>query len=194
MPKVLIAFVAVLLSVLLWGLLTQRWSAKSRLSRQRSRDAAQVPLLMRIPVPWVFVLIYLVGVVLNLVVPITIHSAEILSIGRVAGIAIIALGLLVAFSARNLFRKSNTTTVPFETPAKFVTSGPFRISRNPMYVGLALIYVGVAHTQGQVWPLLLFPGVLGYIDRVVIPVEEGRLLEVFGDEYRRYCARVRRWL
>jgi protein-S-isoprenylcysteine O-methyltransferase Ste14 len=191
---VLIAVSAVLLSILLWGLLTRRWSEESRQSREKIRDAAGVPLVMRIPVPWVYVLIYLAGVILNFVVPINIHSERVLWIGRVAGIVIIVLGLLVAFSARNLFRMSSTTTVPFETPSRFVTSGAYRFSRNPMYLGLALIYLGVAGTQGQVWPIILLPVVLGYVDRIVIPVEERSLLRTFGDEYRQYCARVRRWL
>ncbi len=161
---------------------------------RRSRQATGVPLLMRIPVPWVYVLVYLVGVLLNLVLPIAIRSPEVLSVGRIVGLVVIALGVVVAFSARNLFRRSSTTTVPFETPASFVSSGPFRFSRNPMYLGLALVYLGVGCTQGLVWPLILLPVVVGYVDRVVIPVEERRLLQVFGDEYLKYCRRVRRWL
>ena len=85
MPSVLIAVSAVVLSILLWGLLTRRWSAGSRMSRQKSWDAAEVPLLMRIPVPWVFVLAYLAGVILNLIVPINVQSKKVLWIGRVAG-------------------------------------------------------------------------------------------------------------
>jgi protein-S-isoprenylcysteine O-methyltransferase Ste14 len=112
---------------------------------------------MRIPVPWVFVLTYLVAILLNLLLPIDIHSAEVLWIGLMTGIAIIALGVLVAFSSLKLFRKAGTTTVPFETPARLVISGPYRASRNPMYLGLTLIYLGVGGTQGQVWPLILLP-------------------------------------
>jgi protein-S-isoprenylcysteine O-methyltransferase Ste14 len=63
-----------------------------------------------------------------------------------------------------------------------------------MYVGLTLVYLGVAGTQAQVGPLFLLPVLLAYIDRGVIPVEERRLLQVFGEDYREYCARVRRWL
>ena len=194
MSSILIGLASILLSALLWGLLTQRWSAESRRSRQQNRDAASVPFLMRIPVPWAFVLTYLIGVAVSFILPIDIRSARALWIGRWAGIVLLAPGLLLAFSALNLFRKSSTTTVPFETPAKLVTSGPYRAGRNPMYLGLTLIYLGVGGTQGQVWPLLLLPVLLGYLDRVVIPVEERRLLQVFGDEYRQYCARVRRWL
>jgi protein-S-isoprenylcysteine O-methyltransferase Ste14 len=194
MSNLLIACASALLSVLLWGLLTRRWSAKARRSRQQSRDNIEGPLLLRIPVPWVFVLAYLLGVALNLFLPIHVPPPEALKIAWRAGIAFVVVGSLVAFPALYLFRKSSTTTVPFETPAQFVTSGPFRISRNPMYVGLALIYLGVSGTQGQVWPLLLLPIVLVYLDRVVIPVEERHLLQVFGEAYGQYRGRVRRWL
>lgn len=194
MTGILIASASILLSVLLWGLLTRRWSAESRRSRQQSREAVGVPLLMRVPVPWVFLLTYLLGVALNFILPINIPSAQVLGVSRVAGIVIVALGVIVAFSSLRLFHRASTTTVPFENPSWLVTSGAYRASRNPMYLGLTLIYLGVAGTQGQVWPLILLPLLLGYIDRVVIPTEERRLLQVFGNEYHQYCARVRRWL
>lgn len=194
MPSLLIALACVLLSIVAWGLLTRRWSAAARRARQQGRDAVDGPLLLRLPVPWVFLLGYLVGALVSLLLPLPIRSPAALSLGRMAGIALVALGSLIAFSALLLFHRSSTTTVPFETPTRFVTSGPYRASRNPMYVGLTLVYLGVAGTQGQVWPLILLVAVLGYIDRAVIPLEERHLLEVFGDEYRRYCARVRRWL
>jgi protein-S-isoprenylcysteine O-methyltransferase Ste14 len=63
-----------------------------------------------------------------------------------------------------------------------------------MYVGLAVAYIGEALILRQVWPLLLLPLVIGYVNSLVIPVEEVRLTEVFGDEYRGYQARTRRWL
>ena len=63
-----------------------------------------------------------------------------------------------------------------------------------MYVGLALAFLGLAVVQGNLWPVLLLPVVLIYVGQVVIPVEEQRLYETFGEEYARYRDRVRRWL
>ena len=63
-----------------------------------------------------------------------------------------------------------------------------------MYVGLALIYIGVAGIEALIWPLLLLPLLVGYIHRVVIPVEEAGLQNVFGDTNQQYCANVHRWL
>ncbi len=63
-----------------------------------------------------------------------------------------------------------------------------------MYVGLSLGYLGEAFLLRQVWPALLLPLTLVYLQRVVIPLEETRLRETFGSAYTGYCARVRRWI
>jgi len=156
--------------------------------------AGHVYPLMRIPVPWVFILAYLVGVVLQLYLPIGITSPVTAMAARTAGFVLLGIGVLIAFSALGIFRKRHTTTIPFETPTTLVTSGPYHFTRNPMYVGLTLIYIGVAGTRLEVWPLIVLPLLLAYVNFVVIPVEERRLREVFGDSYQEYSARVRRWL
>jgi protein-S-isoprenylcysteine O-methyltransferase Ste14 len=63
-----------------------------------------------------------------------------------------------------------------------------------MYVGLTLAYIGEAGLTRHVWPLVLLPMVILYVDRVVVPLEERRLQETFGDGYARYCGTVRRWV
>jgi protein-S-isoprenylcysteine O-methyltransferase Ste14 len=106
----------------------------------------------------------------------------------------VGVGIAVAFSAVGIFRKTKTTTVPHETPSTLVISGPYRFTRNPMYVGLTLIYLGVAGTRNEIWPAIVLPWLLAYINFLVIPVEEKNLRGVFGDEYRKYGERVGRWL
>ncbi|MFI5210728.1 MAG: methyltransferase family protein, partial [Gemmatimonadales bacterium] len=69
-----------------------------------------------------------------------------------------------------------------------------RFSRNPMYVGMTLLYLGIALWANSLWPLLLLPAVLVVMRRGVIAREEAYLERRFGDEYRSYRARVRRWL
>ena len=61
-------------------------------------------------------------------------------------------------------------------------------------MGLLLLYIGGAGIEGEPWPLILLLPLVLYLDRVVIPVEETRLREAFGDAYQQYCAKVRRWL
>ena len=149
--------------------------------------------LLRIPVPWVFVLSYLAGVVIEYATrP---HSfAKKVPWLSMSGAVVLVIGAAIAAWGWLTFRKARTTTVPGETSSQFVTWGPYRFMRNPMYVGLAVAYVGEALILRQIWPVLLLPLVIAYVNWVVIPVEESKLTEVFGAEYTRYKTRTRRWL
>jgi protein-S-isoprenylcysteine O-methyltransferase Ste14 len=158
------------------------------------KNGARINPVMRIPVPWVFILAYLIGFVVQLYLPIPIRSPEIVRIALIAGVILVVIGLAVAFSALGIFRKRSTTTIPFETPTSLVTSGPYRFTRNPMYVGLTLVYLGVAGTRADIWPVIVLPVMLAYVNFIVLPVEERHLQNAFGDAYADYGARVRRWL
>lgn len=149
--------------------------------------------LMHIPVPWVFVLTYLAGVGIELARPPFIASNLLHNTGAAGGV-LFALGAIIAGWSLRLFRGARTTTVPGQTSANLVTSGPYRFSRNPMYVGLTMAYLGEAGILNQVWPLVLLPLTIAYLNWVVIPVEEAKLAEAFGEEYERYRVSVRRWL
>ena len=194
MTGILIALAAIPISAVLWGVFTGRWSAESRASRKLQADTAAVNPAMRFPVPWVFILAYLAGVAVQHFVPLAIHSPDISRAMRVGGFVLVGIGIFTAFSALGIFKRASTTTVPFEKPSTLVTSGPYRFSRNPMYVALTLVYLGVAGTRNEIWPLLLLPLVLVYVNFLVIPFEERRLDDVFGKAYQAYGARVRRWL
>jgi protein-S-isoprenylcysteine O-methyltransferase Ste14 len=152
-----------------------------------------IPLLMRIPVPWVFVLAFLVGVVLQAFIPIAI-GAETRRVARIAGIVGLTAGVALAVWALTIFRKVRTTTIPFGKSSALVTWGPYRFSRNPMYVALTVAYLGEAGILGQVWPLPLLLLTLVYVNGTLIPFEESRLQETFGDAYAQYRASVRRWV
>jgi protein-S-isoprenylcysteine O-methyltransferase Ste14 len=155
-----------------------------------SRNPLRV--LMHIPVPWVFVLTYLAGVVLEL----TLRSYPRTEPPRgfaATGVVLLAIGVVIAGWGLVIFQKARTTTVPGRTSSKLVLWGPYRFSRNPMYVGLVLAYMGEAGILKQFCPLLLLPLIVAYLNWVVIPVEEARLTEVFGVEYEQYRTKVRRW-
>ncbi len=194
MSGALISLAAIPISAVLWGLFTGRWSAESRRDRKLQVDAASVSPVMRVPPPWAFILMYLAGVALQRILPMGIRSPELTWIIRVAGFVFVVVGIAFAASALGIFRKAKTTTVPFATPSTLVISGPYRFTRNPMYVGLTLIYLGVAGTRNEIWPVVLLPLLLAYINFLVIPVEEKNLRGVFGDTYKAYGTRVRRWL
>ena len=81
------------------------------------------------------------------------------------------------------------------SPARtIVTSGPYRYTRNPMYIGLTLGYIGFAIALNMAWPLVTLPLVLIALRVFVIAREERHLRDAFPDEYLAYCDRVRRWI
>ena len=117
-----------------------------------------------------------------------------LRLGVAAGIALMGL----AFSAAGIlaFRRSRTTVNP-TTPDKatsLVSSGVYRITRNPMYLGLLLELLGLAAFLANPLALLLVPAFVLYINRFQIKPEERTLSALFGGEYGAYQERVRRWL
>ena len=150
--------------------------------------------LLRVPVPWVFVLAYLVGVALETATGRLTPSPKVDRLATIAGAVLFLIGAVLATWALALFRKARTTTIPGRVSAELVTWGPYRASRNPMYVALALAYLGEAALLKQIWPVVLLPLVLAYLDGTVVPLEETRLEEKFGEAYERYRTRVRRWL
>lgn len=150
------------------------------------------PLLVHIPVPWVFVLAYLMGVTLHAFIPIPISPAT-RHTARIAGVVLLSAGVILAAWALTIFRRHGTTTIPGRPSARLVTWGPYRFSRNPMYVALTLAYLGEAGVLGQVWPLLLLLLTLVYVNWTLIPFEEAHLQQTFGAPYTEYRGRVRRW-
>jgi protein-S-isoprenylcysteine O-methyltransferase Ste14 len=113
---------------------------------------------------------------------------------RLVGWGLVVLALLVAASAALLMFRAGTTPNPHRPTTALVAHGPYRFTRNPMYLGLALLYLGLALLVNSAWPLALFPVAIMLVDRWVIAREEAYLERVFGDAYRAYQARVRRWL
>jgi protein-S-isoprenylcysteine O-methyltransferase Ste14 len=180
--------------VIVWGILTRRWQAEVTRMRSIQNPPIHINPLMHIPVPWVFVLAYLLGFGLQLLFPTQITSAGILLISRVIGGVLLATGGILAAWSLLIFHRSSTTTVPLETSSNLVTWGPYRFSRNPMYIGLTLIYLGEAGLLIQIWPIFTLLLTFIYINWTVIPFEEDRLKKVFGDVYISYCKRVRRWI
>ncbi|HTT57161.1 MAG TPA: isoprenylcysteine carboxylmethyltransferase family protein [Opitutaceae bacterium] len=153
-----------------------------------------VRLLLFVPVPWVFILCYLLGIGLEYAWPSNRGAQPSPAGWSIAGGALLAVGAVFAGWSLWIFFRSRTTTVPGRKSTRLVTWGPYRFSRNPMYVSLTLAYLGEAALLRQLGPALLLPLTLAYLQWIVIPLEESRLVEVFAGEYEQYRARVRRWL
>jgi protein-S-isoprenylcysteine O-methyltransferase Ste14 len=111
-----------------------------------------------------------------------------------SGAVLILAALLLAPSAIRLFRRAGTPVIPFERSTTLVTSGVYRYTRNPMYLGLTLLLLGVAALQGSLGAFLPVPLFVLIIQKRFIEGEERFLTEIFGEQYRSYQRRVRRWL
>ena len=146
---------------------------------------------IRFPPPLFYVAGFLVGVGLELAFPIDRPSAAVTLAGAVLGIVV---WLALDGAAMLFFRRAGTSMIPFNPSTVLVTTGPYRFTRNPMYLGMAFLYGGLSFALGFVWPLAVLPVVIAAVDRLVIAAEEAYLLRRFGQAYRDYMRRARRWL
>lgn len=106
---------------------------------------------------------------------------------------LIAAAIAFAGSAAWRMHRARTTIEPFGSTTAIVTSGPFRVTRNPLYVSMTIFYVGLSLLTGATTALVLLPVALVVIRYGVVAREERYLASKFP-EYRDYCARVRRWI
>ncbi|MGH6720091.1 MAG: methyltransferase family protein [Alphaproteobacteria bacterium] len=112
----------------------------------------------------------------------------------IAGGALLAAGLGLVLACARRFRRAGTNVPTWQPTTALVTDGPYRFSRNPIYVGLALGYAGLAVVIDSAWLLALLVPLLAILHVGVIRREEAYLEAKFPDAYRAYTRRVRRWL
>lgn len=110
------------------------------------------------------------------------------------GILPILIGVLLNIVADRAFKNANTTVKPFEKSSFLVIDGVFRISRNPMYLGMVLIILGITIILGSVSPLIITILFAIGLQLVFIRTEEKMLEEVFGESWVNYKKKVRLWL
>ncbi|MBI3661225.1 isoprenylcysteine carboxylmethyltransferase family protein [Candidatus Acetothermia bacterium] len=113
---------------------------------------------------------------------------------RLLGVLLIGFGIFLALWAERTMHSSGTTPNPYKPTTAIVTAGPYRFTRNPMYLSMALCYLGVTFLMNALWPLLLLPITLFIVNYGVIAREERYLAKKFGDAYVHYKSRVRRWI
>jgi protein-S-isoprenylcysteine O-methyltransferase Ste14 len=147
---------------------------------------------VRLPPPFT----YLAGLALGLVADAW-HPLPVLpgAAARILGGVLVAAGVLLGpvWGIATL-RRAGTTVRPDRPSRQLVTAGPFRFSRNPLYLALTLLYAGVALLANAGAALLLLIPILFLMQRLVIRREEAYLARTFGTEYEAYRAAVRRWL
>ena len=110
------------------------------------------------------------------------------------GLIPLAVGIALNLAADNALKKHGTTVRPFEESTSLITTGVYKYSRNPMYLGMALIIIGIALLMGSLSPYIIVPGFIAIIERVFISGEETMLQQKFGHDWIAYREKVRRWL
>ena len=142
-------------------------------------------------------LVYLGGVIVGVVVHAFVMPLPFgLSPGfRIAaGVAAAVLGLVLMGGAIGLFRRTGQDPKPWESTPEIISTGVYRITRNPMYVGMALLQIAIGVGLTNWWIIILVPLVLAIVHTTAVRHEEVYLERKFGDEFTRYKTSVRRWL
>jgi protein-S-isoprenylcysteine O-methyltransferase Ste14 len=152
------------------------------------------PVAVVIPPPLLFVLTFFAGLLLQRIVPLPSYVGAPPLLLRIAGIAMVGFAVLLVLGCVLLFLRARTTIIPHGQASSLVRNGPYRFSRNPMYLAIASAYLGIAVLTGSLWPVLLLPLPLWILQRFVIPFEEATLRRVFGSDYDAYYRQVRRWV
>lgn len=162
----------------------------ARATTQGARQRADSP-GVRIPPPLVYILALLVGYFLQSRFPLPFVPQP---YGMVAGDVAVLLGLALALASIVTMLRGKGTVNTNAASQALVTTGVYRFSRNPMYVSNALLYLGFALLLGSTWALIFLPLPVIYTQVAVILPEERFLARHFGDAYRAYASRVRRWI
>jgi protein-S-isoprenylcysteine O-methyltransferase Ste14 len=110
------------------------------------------------------------------------------------GAALIAIGSVFVVLPARQFQARGTTIKPFQDATVLVSDGFFGVSRNPMYLGMVVVVAGIALLLGSLSPFIVTLVFALVLDRRFILLEERSLEQRFGDSFRAYRARVRRWL
>ncbi len=139
----------------------------------------------------VFLSALAVGLFLSWLIPLPQFSSVSL---KVTGIILGVLGSTVGFWGLYTFRRAGTNVRPSLPVNALVTSGPFRYSRNPFYVGMTVIYVGITLYAGFLWLFVTLVPALLMVHWRIVRREEQFLESRFGEDYRAYKARVHRWI
>jgi protein-S-isoprenylcysteine O-methyltransferase Ste14 len=151
----------------------------------------EVPTKGRVIPPVYFLLALMAMVASHYLVPI---AQLINSPFRYTGIVLVVSAIALVLWAAVLFQRAGTTIKPFQKSSALITRGPYRITRNPMYVGMVSALIGIAVLLGSVAPFLVLPAFAALIQSKFIRAEEAALERTFGSMFLDYKSKVRRWL
>lgn len=144
-----------------------------------------------VPPPLIFLGFLLLGWGLDFLWPAAFLTAR---VQYLLGGALFALGGILSAVCISGFRRAGTDFQTDRPASALITGGPYRFSRNPIYIALSLVHLGIAVAADSAWMVAMLVPALGVVRYGVIAREERYLEAKFGDDYRRYLATVRRWL
>ncbi len=148
-------------------------------------------IMTKIMPPRIFIILLLASIAFHLLFPIF-HIVQ--PPYNYSGVSLIIFGIIVNLWTDSLFKRHQTTVKPHNMPSRFIPTGPFRLSRHPMYLGMFSILLGSALILGSL-SVLIFPVIfIIMIEKFYIPAEERNLKKKFNEEYLSYKKRVRRWI
>jgi protein-S-isoprenylcysteine O-methyltransferase Ste14 len=147
-----------------------------------------------IPPPLLFVVGFLIAWLVGRIYPLTILPHRWEGVFGGVGLGIAAVGVATAAWGMFTFARARTAIVPIRRASRLVEHGPYRFTRNPMYTGLTLAYLGLMALFNSGWALLILAIVLVALKHLVIDREETYLQREFGADYDAYRRRVRRWI
>ncbi len=143
------------------------------------------------PPPLIYVAVYALGYLIQGRNPLLIPEHIFLEI---LGWVSVGSSLVLAISGMIMMKRARTHIDVYKPSTAIVSEGPFRFTRNPLYLSLTLMYIGVATLKAMFWPLIVLPIAILIMQFGVIRREERYLTAKFGEEYLNYRGRVRRWL
>lgn len=143
------------------------------------------------PPPLIYLSVLAAGLALHVLFPFALFPRV---LRFLLGGPLIVLATFCAFLAFRAMHEARTPVDPYQASTALVVKGPYRFTRNPLYLSLTLLYVGISLLMDAVWALLLLPVAVLIIRRGVIDREERYLESKFGEEYLRYMSSVRRWI
>jgi protein-S-isoprenylcysteine O-methyltransferase Ste14 len=148
---------------------------------------------VRFPPPFVFLICILAGVAVHrLVAPAVVPVERWISVA--AGLAILACGVGLVVSARIWFVRTGQSPLPWKPSPELILRGPYRFTRNPMYVGVTLVQIGLGIALNDLWITAFAAVALLIVHVIAVRPEEQYLTERFGESYTNYVTRVRRYL
>lgn len=154
-----------------------------------SADIDHAP--VRVPAPFIYAAFIGAALLLHLLLPLPASAPDLM---RAVGLVAVFGGLGLAGLAVIRMRRAHTPVSPHQPSTSLVTDGPFRFTRNPIYLGFFFIFLGFTLVAGTLWGGILAPLAPVIVNYLVIGAEEGYLDRRFADRYAEYRSRVRKWL